>query len=83
MDNELEKVNDWLAENKLSLNIAITNYILFRTLPITNQVQLINNVPVPRVSTAKFLGVHADQLLTCKDYKLYPTYSQKLQRIKL
>jgi len=41
MNNELLKVNDSFAANKLSLNIARSNYITFithcKSLPITNQ----------------------------------------------
>ena len=75
LNNELGKVNDWLAANKLSLNIARANYILFRThrkiLLNTNQILLINNAPVPRVSTARFLGIPVDKFVTRKYQRLY------------
>lgn len=66
-NTELCAASDWFKANKLSLNITKTNYILFRspnkTIPtITNEI-IIDNTPVPRVDSAKFLGVHIDQNL--------------------
>lgn len=69
---ELVHVNDWFAANKLSLNIKKTNYILFsshrKKLPLTEIPLLINNTPVPRVTSIKFLGVLIDSHLTWNDH---------------
>src|SRR6218665_3318247 len=50
----------------------IPNYILFRShrkhLPSTEGVLTINNISIPRVDNARFLGVHIDQFLTWKTH---------------
>ena len=57
---ELMKIMDWLKANKLSLNIAKTNYILFhpqqKCIIVNNNITL-NNVSVKQVEVTKFLGV--------------------------
>ena len=60
MNSELILVNNWFINNKLSLNVSKTNYILFRShrkhLPSTEGVLTINNISIPRVDNARFLG---------------------------
>src|SRR6218665_1047051 len=69
MNSELVKRN-WFVNNRLSLNVSKTNYILFRShrkhLPSNEGVITINNISIPRVDKARFLGVHIDQILTWK-----------------
>ena len=69
MNSELVKRN-WFVNNRLSLNVSKTNYILFRShrkhLPSNEGVITINSISIPRVDKARFLGVHIDQLLTWK-----------------
>lgn len=72
MNSELILVNNWFINNRLSLNVSKTNYILFRShrkhLPSTEGVLTINNISIPRVDNARFLGVHIDQFLTWKTH---------------
>src|SRR6218665_3577471 len=72
MNSELILVCIWFINNKFSLNVSKTNYILFRShrkhLPSTDCVLTINNMSIPRVNTAWFLGVHLDLFLTWKTH---------------
>src|SRR6218665_2766795 len=72
INSELILVNNWFINNRLSLNVSKTNYILFRShrrhLPSTEGVLPINNISIPRVDNARFLGVHIDQFLTWKTH---------------
>src|SRR6218665_2037014 len=65
---ELGYVNNWFRANKLSLNVMKTNYILFtsrrKQIPPTEGILKISDVPIPVVSTTKFLGVYLDRYLT-------------------
>ena len=67
-NNDLINVRTWLSSNKLSLNIAKTEYILIgsRSKIINLDVQpaiKINNRPIKRVKHAKMLGVNIDEIL--------------------
>ena len=72
MNQELIHVNNWFIANKLSLNVSKTNYILFsshrKRVPLAKGTVTINNLPIPQVSTTKFLGIYVDQFLTWKDH---------------
>jgi len=72
MNKELEHVSDWFKANKLSLNATQTTYILFsshrKRSPKETGIASINNVPTPKVTSTKFLGVHVDQLLKWNDH---------------
>ena len=60
MNCELSKISEWLKVNKLSLNVAKTNYILFRPRqkPITvSDTITLDNIAVEQVEVTKFLGV--------------------------
>ena len=50
MNNELAKVYDWLAVNKLSLNVKKTKYVIFHAINIKNEdvvpVLEINGIPL-------------------------------------
>ena len=71
MSNELDKLHAWFTENKLSLNISKTNYILFgRRRWIADNVSTTmgksHNI-ISRVKVTKFLGVNIDDNVTWKD----------------
>ena len=69
MNCELSKVFEWLKVNKLSLNVAKTNYILFRPRqkPVTvNDAITLDNIAGQQVEVTKFLGVLLDQHLSWK-----------------
>jgi len=67
VNNELAMASDWFKANKLSLNLAKTNYIVFRSnkkpIPTSANVLKIDDTIIPQVSSSKFLGVHIDQHL--------------------
>ena len=73
MNSELSKISEWLKVNKLSLNVAKTNYILFRPrqkpITVTDTITL-DNIAVQQVEVTKFLGVLLDQHLSWK-YHIY------------
>ena len=65
---ELNKVNNWLHENKLSLNIEKTKCMIFhrhqkKIEPMTFS---INEVQIDNVSSFKFLGIMFNEHLTWK-----------------
>src|SRR6218665_792043 len=74
MNSELILISrpNWFINNRLSLNVSKTSYILFRShrkyLPSTDGVLTINNISIPRIDNAWFLGVHIDQFLTWKTH---------------
>src|SRR6218665_2844873 len=72
MNSELILVNNCLMNNRISLNVSKTNSILFRShrkhLPSNEGVLTINNISIPMVDNARFLGVHIDQFLTWKTH---------------
>ena len=83
VNKELTKVSDWLAVNKLSLNVDKTKFMIFHT----KQKQLsheqipnikINNQQVERVKNFKFLGVLIDHNLTWNNH--VTLISNKLSR---
>ena len=61
---------DWFAENKLSINVSKTNYMLFKTRAIQSGLPtlLLDGRPIARVLTTKFLRVVIDDKLTWKDH---------------
>jgi len=65
---EMNSVADWLAANKLTLNIDKTKYILFssnlKTLSNCSQTIYLYNKPIKRVSDIIFLGVHLNESLS-------------------
>jgi hypothetical protein len=70
-ERELPKVADYLAANKLSLNIKKTKSMLFHTTQRQNKKDLqfdvsLNGVQIERVSDTKFLGVMINHNLTWK-----------------
>ena len=72
LNNELPKLSLWFQCNKLSLNIAKTNFIYFKhanshldDLPYNI---MINDVPLERKKTTKFLGVIIDENLNWNNH---------------
>ena len=69
LNDQLNNVSTWLKANKLSINVNKTKLMIFRprqkTLPITRQIILENNV-LEQVKNTKFLGVCIDQPLSGK-----------------
>ena len=67
MNVELSKLSIWFRSNKLSLNAAKTNFILFgyKRIPFNANIKLTfdGNV-LERVAYTKFLGVYFDEKLT-------------------
>ena len=69
---ELEKIVEWLALNKLSLNAKKTKFMIFhhKQKSIENIVPklMINNVVIERVKVFNFLGVTIDEHVTWKPH---------------
>ena len=59
INNELNKITDWLSSNKLSLNVKKTKYMVFHTIQrhIFYPILRINNVDIERVIQFNFLGL--------------------------
>ena len=69
LNDELNKVVDWLSANKLSLNVKKTHCIIFRSYKKKidcNLKLLINSVEIRQAESTKFLGIIIDQNLTWK-----------------
>ena len=61
VSTELDKLHRWFQVNKLSLNIANTNVMIFGNKQCEdNQVVSINGMNINRVYATKFLGEHID-----------------------
>ena len=72
----LRNVQKWLSLNKLSLNIAKSEYILIASRPKINTIDVqptvkINSQPVKRVKFTKVLGVQIDDHLIWNQYTEY------------
>ena len=69
LNTELDKMYKWFCVNKLSLNIAKTNYILFGRYTHQQDIaNIINNVTIQRVQATNFLGVLIDESLNWKNH---------------
>ena len=70
MNKELEIITDWFKLNKLSLNTAKTNYMIFK--PLKNEEKhldlVLDTKVVERVHSTKFLGVEIDDKLSWKNH---------------
>ena len=61
MNNQLAKISDWLAVNKLSLNVKKTKFVVFHAInkdieELIPELQ-INNIAIERVENFNFLGL--------------------------
>ena len=64
VSNELDKLNEWFAVNKLSLNLSKTNFMLFTNIRRDQNVSIrINNCEIDMVYKTKLLGVMLDSKL--------------------
>ena len=74
MNNELSSLNSWLIANRLSLNIAKTEFMIigFRQRLISHDVSnldiCVNNTQIKRVQHTKSLGITIDENLTWKNH---------------
>ena len=72
ISDELHKLNLWFSVNKLSLNVAKTNFILFSGRKIIKDVRIsIDDQIIERVYHTKFLGVYIDDKLSWKKTCIY------------
>ena len=71
MQDEINKIADWITSNKLSLNTAKTKFILFRSSnkKLKHNITIsINEQPIKQVKNTTFLGVIIDEYLTWNDH---------------
>ena len=65
INNELSNVHNWLAVNKLSMNVKKTKYVLFHAINKPTQGLVpelaIDGINIERVSTFNFLGIHLNE----------------------
>ena len=60
LNRELVKLTNWFRVNKLSLNVAKSNYMVFgKKSSVISGIKL-NGITLEKVLTTKFLGVHID-----------------------
>ena len=68
INRELNKICEWLALNKLSLNVKKTKMMVFhyRQRNIKNMIPKlkINNIPIEHVKEFNFLGIVLDECMT-------------------
>ncbi|CAB3992751.1 Hypothetical predicted protein, partial [Paramuricea clavata] len=65
MNSDLENLRKWLIANKLSLNVAKTEFILIGSKPMIKSIS--NKQPNKEVYDCKTLGVTVDQHLSWKN----------------
>ena len=70
INDELKYIVIWLRANKLTLNISITQYMLFSNTKVIqpNVTIEISGQPITCVTKTKFLGVIIDNTLTWKEH---------------
>ena len=69
VSNELDKLNEWFAVNKLSLNLSKNNFMLFTNCRRDQNVNIsIDNCEIDMVYKTKVLGVVIDSKLNWKDH---------------
>ena len=81
VNNELKKLNLWLNVNRLSLNIAKTNFVIFHPYnkPLKGSITIkIKKKAIVEKSAIKYLGVTIDSTLSWKDHIL--NISKKISR---
>ena len=67
INEELKKLSLWLNVNRLALNVAKTNFVIFRShqkIPDHNVTLLMNNKALEQKDHVKYLGVLLDQHLS-------------------
>ena len=72
VNNELEKVSEWLNANKLTLNVKMSNYAIFRPrqtrMPFIPQIKIFNRVILEMKDFVKYLGIMIDSELSWKHH---------------
>ena len=69
VSNELDKLKEWFAVNKLSLNLSKTNFMLLTNCRREQNVNIsINNCEIEMVYKTKLLGVVIDRKWNWKDH---------------
>ena len=71
LQNEMNKIANWLNVNKLSLNSTKTKYIVLRSRNKKSKHDLkisINEENIKQVKTITFLGIVIDEFLTWRDH---------------
>ena len=71
INNELDKINDWLRVNKLSLNVNKTKYMVFHTPQRKKLPELhlkLNGIEVEQVRQFNFLGIVLNEHLQWHDH---------------
>ena len=77
INTELRKLHIWFSVNRLSLNIAKTNYMLFGNYcKIANIYIKVDNTILDRVYVTKFLGILIDDKLNWKEHNKNYWYDQ-------
>lgn len=68
-NSEINKLSEWLINNKLVLNVAKTQYIVFTKRRIEDNFAItFYGHQINRTSCVKFLGVHIDESLTWHEH---------------
>ena len=69
INNELQKIHDWLQRNKLTLNVAKTKFMTFHKRREVPDLKLsLNNKDIDKVNTFSFLGILVDSDLCWKSH---------------
>ena len=71
LNSELNKVTDWLAANKLSLNVGKSNFMHFANLKENNITIKINGTIIQEKTITKYLGTIIDNKLSWKQHTEY------------
>ena len=71
---EFSKVNQWLKQNKLALNLNKSKFIIFSNCNPNSQARIqLEGIDIERVHEIKFLGVIIDEKITWKHVKYIST----------
>lgn len=75
LNEELHKLTMWLDSNKLTINLSKTHYMIFHRSRIKQSNDatinvLLNNTPIMKVNSTKFLGVIIDNKLNWTEHIL-------------
>ena len=72
INTELDKINEWLKLNKLSLNVNKSKYMIFKTARRNNMINplniKINNTYIDRVDEFNFLGISFNEQLNWQSH---------------
>ena len=80
ISNDLQRVNEWLTVNSLTLNIRKTYYIIFSNREVPNNLQIkLGQHTLERQNSGKFLGVILDEKLSFKEH--IATTTNKVSKI--